>query len=243
MSPSQTKNQTPLLCLHGFGVRGWFFDPIRSHFKQERTISTPDLYERTISGRLAQAVEELTSISASTKSKVIVMGHSLGGVIGSILASKFPKKIAGLVLIATPFDGRGGNRLSIGIQKFLVKRQLIPDSLAMGLFFSNVTAKETQKAFFEKVVPEPPALIDEIFLPELPHVKILPKISVPTLCLGSRDDKTVSFHQMEKLSLAIPKVTLWLTEDLNHSELLHGPESATAHVFERIRDFVQTPTK
>ncbi|MHA2407139.1 MAG: alpha/beta fold hydrolase [Candidatus Ranarchaeia archaeon] len=243
MSKSQNKNQSPILCLHGFGVRGWFFDPIRKRFSEMRPISTPDLYERTIAGRLDQAIEVLNTIFTSSNNKAIVVGHSLGGVIGSILASKYPKKIAGLLLLATPYDGREGNRISIGIQKFLVKRQLIPDKLAMGLFFSNITPKENQKAFFEKVVPEPPALIDEIFLPVLPHVKVLSKIKIPTLCMGSRDDKTVSFQQMEKLSLAIPNATMWLTDHLNHSELLHGPESATSHVFERIGDFFHSPSK
>jgi pimeloyl-ACP methyl ester carboxylesterase len=242
MSRSSSKKQLPILCLHGFGVRGWFFDPIRDHFGDKRSIFTPDLYERTISGRLDQAVDELTSITSS-KNKAIVMGHSLGGVIGSILASKYPKKIAGLVLLATPHDGRKGNRISLGIQKFFVKRQLIPDSLAMGLFFSNITPEEVQKAFFEKVVPEPPALIDEIFLPVYPHVEILSQIKIPTLCLGSRDDKTINFQQIEQISLSIPDATLWLTDHLNHSELLHGPASAIAHVFDKIRDFFDSLEK
>ncbi len=237
MSKSPASKESPLLCLHGFGVRSWFFDPFVQLFASERVVHAPDLYERTILGRVRQGGEALKQLEEISRKQAIVVGHSLGGVVGAILASKNPQTIAGLILISTPFDGRQGSRLFLGLQKFLIKRDLIPDRIAMSWFFSDVTPRETQISFFKKIVPEPPTLIDETFLPILPHSTILPSIKIPTLCIGSRDDKVVSVSQMEKVAKAIPNAELWLTEKLNHSEILHGPPSATSHVYGRIRAF------
>jgi len=228
---------TPLFCLHGFGVRSWFFDPLKSHFAQERLVVAPDLYESTISGRVKQALAALDNLLRSGENPPVIVGHSLGGVIGSIIASKV-KTITGLILLATPFDGRKGSKLLLNLQRFLIKRNLIPNRLAMSWFFSDLTPKKTQKAFFEKVVPEPSTLIDETFLPTLPHVEILPQIRIPTLCIGSRDDKIVNFHQMEKTTNLIPNATLWLMDDLNHSELIHGPSIVTKPLFDKIEAFL-----
>ncbi|MHA1713105.1 MAG: alpha/beta fold hydrolase [Candidatus Ranarchaeia archaeon] len=231
-------NTNAIICLHGFGVRGWFFDPIKRLFQGKRFILAPDLDALRTLGRTQQALHILKENSKS-KGPCFILGHSLGGVIAVLAANTMQNKVAGLILIATPLHGPKGNRLTRWFQKFLIKRKLIPDSIAWPKFFSDITDHATQKAFFTKVVQEPPTLIDEVFQSDYPHIAHLCNIRVPTLCIGSYDDRTVSTAEIKGLAQQIPNAELWLTTKLNHSELIYGPTMHTKPVFEKINSFLQ----
>ncbi|MHA1917837.1 MAG: alpha/beta hydrolase [Candidatus Ranarchaeia archaeon] len=232
---------TPLFMIHGFGVRSWFFDPLKKIFAN-RVVFTPDLYENSIEGRVQQVID-LIKKNTSKGEKVILIGHSLGGVISVIVSSRLKEKIVGLILIATPAEGMKLSKLSRSFQKIMVKKQLIPDKVAMSKFFSLITSMEVQKSFFDQVNVESDNLIDEIFEEKYPHSELLEKISVPTLCLGSKDDDIVNFTNLEKIAKSIQNSELCLVDKLNHSEIIHGPEIFTEKVFKIIKKFVNSHSK
>ena len=76
-----------LVCLHGFGVRGYFWEVIRPHFEAmyERVL-TPDLDMSTLEVMLESGRRLVGDAAAEDEAPVAVVGHSLGGVVAALTA-------------------------------------------------------------------------------------------------------------------------------------------------------------
>jgi non-heme chloroperoxidase len=131
--PTQKPKQPVIVMIHGMFVGPWCWDPYRNYFEQRgyRVITptlryhdlplssppNPGLMETGIRDYVADVEKELRALDQ----KPIVIGHSMGGLIAQILASKGLAKATILIAPAVP---RGISPISwTGIKSFWINRQ------------------------------------------------------------------------------------------------------------------------
>jgi pimeloyl-ACP methyl ester carboxylesterase len=103
-----------VVAIHGLGGSGRYFDGLASAARDRFTVVAPDLggfghsdkppldYGRPFHlENLDAAVEE-----AAPGGRVVLVGHSLGGVLAALWTARRPERVAALALVATPFPAR-----------------------------------------------------------------------------------------------------------------------------------------
>ncbi|HEY8590075.1 MAG TPA: alpha/beta hydrolase [Naasia sp.] len=100
---------------------------------------TEDGAPRTLDGYVAELAGFLRSVAP--RSRFVLVGHSFGGLIARVYAKRFPKKVAGLVLLDVTPEVVGGDRAAAGgfaVSSALVGalRRLAPTGLLHGLLQS-----------------------------------------------------------------------------------------------------------
>jgi pimeloyl-ACP methyl ester carboxylesterase len=116
----------PVLCLPGLTRNCRDFEPLALHLADRHRVLTPDLRGRGRSDhdpdwrryRLDVYVADmLTLLDALGVARVVVVGTSLGGLIGMFLAAGHRARVAGLVLndIGPELDPRGMLRIATGV--------------------------------------------------------------------------------------------------------------------------------
>jgi pimeloyl-ACP methyl ester carboxylesterase len=121
--PAQRPGGTPILCLPGLTRNSRDFVALARHLQSRHEVLTADLRGRGLSDRdsdparyqLPNYVQDAWSLLASRGlSRVVVIGTSLGGLIGMVMAATRPLNIAGLVLndIGPEIDRAGALRIA-----------------------------------------------------------------------------------------------------------------------------------
>ncbi len=195
-----------IIFLHGYGVRGWFWDGFKDQFAASNggefdRVLAPDLNMADID-TLFDTTTGLVAIEAEKQGPVYLVGHSLGGAVAAVVAGALGKQaVAGIACIATPF---GGNRSSgKALTRFLIRHRMIPQFIARPRFFGT-TPVTVQKAMFAKVSPESPALQDSIMADTYIHTKLLNEsLPMPAIVLCSEADRIVPVSQCRELSVQL----------------------------------------
>jgi pimeloyl-ACP methyl ester carboxylesterase len=118
----------PVLCLPGLTRNGRDFHELASHLSVERRVLALDFRGRGQSDhdsdwhryRLDVYVEDvIAALDALQVSRVIIIGTSLGGLVGMFFGAQCPERLAGLVLndIGPELDARGMNRIASSVGK------------------------------------------------------------------------------------------------------------------------------
>jgi pimeloyl-ACP methyl ester carboxylesterase len=121
--PAQQPGGTPILCLPGLTRNSRDFVALAKRLQPRHEVLTADLRGRGLSDRdsdpsryqLPNYVLDLWSLLDSLRSsRVVVIGTSLGGLIGMVMAATRPARIAGLVLndIGPEIDRAGAQRIA-----------------------------------------------------------------------------------------------------------------------------------
>jgi pimeloyl-ACP methyl ester carboxylesterase len=120
---AQHPGGTPILCLPGLTRNGRDFAALAEHLQPRHEVLTADLRGRGLSDRdsdpcryqLPNYVQDIWSLLDSRESRrVVLIGTSLGGLIGMVMAATRPAYIAGLVLndIGPEIDPAGVRRIA-----------------------------------------------------------------------------------------------------------------------------------
>jgi pimeloyl-ACP methyl ester carboxylesterase len=121
--PAQQRGGTQILCLPGLTRNSRDFVALAKRLQPRHEVLTADLRGRGLSDRdsdpsryqLPNYVQDLWSLLDSLRSsRVVVIGTSLGGLIGMVMAATRPARIAGLVLndIGPEIDRTGVQRIA-----------------------------------------------------------------------------------------------------------------------------------
>lgn len=117
VSRSGPRAGAPLLLLHGGGVAGWMWDPVRGRLQDEHTVLVPDLpgHGRSSSDDYRSHAETVSALADVLRTEVpgraaTVVGFSLGAQLAIGLASAHPELLRGAVAISAqakrmPFSG------------------------------------------------------------------------------------------------------------------------------------------
>ncbi|HUX51981.1 MAG TPA: alpha/beta hydrolase [Spirochaetia bacterium] len=218
-----------LIFLHGFGVRGRFWNGFTDYFATPAggsftRIVAPDLQTTDIN-TLVETTTELVQSEAERNGGVCLVGHSLGGAVAAVVASRLGDDLVRrLVCISSPF-GTNRSRLT-GVIRLLIRHHLIPEFAIRSRFYSKQTPKEIQKRMFSEVVAETPALLDAVLAETQFHTTVLThRLSQPSLVMASEADKVVPVAQSKALAGAIGAELSIFTasERVAHDDMIAAP--------------------
>jgi pimeloyl-ACP methyl ester carboxylesterase len=198
------KDPRRIICIHGYGVRGFFWTPIRLRLEQYfDQVIAPDLRMEDIPSAISE-VEELARVHARESGHpVILFGHSLGGVLSAMAGMRLEDgDIDSLIIMASPYGQRrkGMNPLL----KFLLRYRLIPGWMVRSQFFGKATPEHLKKALFDKAVPESLSVQEAVAEPKWFHTDAL-KLPVlhKVLGLASEADRIVSATETQRFTEAL----------------------------------------
>lgn len=148
-----SKSSTTVICLPAMGVRASFYKSFatelnikgynvltvdwrgqgRSSIRASRKVNFG--YRELISD-IKRVVEHSNSLFPD--SKIVLIGHSLGGQIGSLFTSRFPDKIEGLILITSCSVYYKGWDKKTSFKLFIAGKLFYPISKLFGYFPGNI---------------------------------------------------------------------------------------------------------
>jgi pimeloyl-ACP methyl ester carboxylesterase len=178
------------------------------------------------------SLEQLTSdvgeiIAALGLGRVIIVGHSMGGMVAQQFCLERPEQTAGLVLVATIACDPEDRLISKRIQAD-ARRAGFP--LAFDRHFDSWFSPGTPQSIRDRVKAEMRSTPENLSLElvsaygrfDLSHR--LKEIVQPTLVIGTLADDSAPPDQSRRLAELIPGAALVLIEDCGHFPMLEKPE-------------------
>lgn len=238
--PTPVNGKTPILFIHGAGMSSVVFMDLLRPIAPSRRVIALDLPGHGQSDpwhtpSLAMYADVVGTVCAHLGlKKIIVAGHSMGGLVALHCARSFPERIAGLVLISS------AARLSVPKELFLsLERELPAAETALvesmptclrDLSFSASTPKDLvqkwQGLLFQttrQVLLQDLVLCADVDLSDTLH-----KLDLPSLIIGGQDDLLVS-----------PSRILATHKAIRSSQLELFPYAGHFPHLERSEDFVK----
>lgn len=230
-----------LICLHGYGVRGFFWNPVRQQLEEAfPELLTPDLSMNSVASLIANTRALIKSKSDLDRAPVCVLGHSLGGIVAAICARDLgPKVISRVAIIGSPYGVR--TRIPSRFTLFLMRHKLMPDIITRPKFFSPQTPPEKQKELFERAVPENAELQHELFQPVWFHTDMFGfPLKQPSLVVYSTRDRIVSACEAIAFGEALGSefIELGPNNNVGHDDFIWAPAVA-ASLMPRIISFLK----
>lgn len=226
-----------MLCIHGYGVRGFFWE----QFKKQAGIAGFDV--RAADLKLAgveSAIEEVAALardfSAEKKSPIVLVGHSLGGILSALAAKNLDASVlAALVVISSPF-GEKKNDLP-PLVRFLLWRGLLPGWLVRPKFFGPDVPVKIQKDLFAKAVKEEQTVQEAAASKTWFHTDAFPNtLPMKSLVIASELDHIVPFYETLNFAKALGAEThvFAASERVGHDDVGVDPRVADL-VLKKIR--------
>ena len=192
---------------------------------------------------LARALECLIDRLASKP--VVLLGHSMGGMVALEAYATFPQKIAGLILSCTsPAFGRPDGAWQ---QDFLSQR-LAPLDAGMSMadlapdLVRNMVAKDADAEAMKRAVQimsaVPPATYRAALyaLMSFDRRSLLPSIRVPTLALAGEADPNAPPAVMQKMAEKIPGAVYECLPNVGHLASLERPAAFNQSIVRFLRE-------
>jgi len=229
-----------LLAVHGnFASKRWFTEQLRALPRGWRVVA-PDLPNFSDSDPLKEPISIETYarylcsfVDALGETRVVLMGHSLGGAVAQVFAARYPERLLGLVLVASPppqgfktpedrypfFEMLRGNRA-------LMAQVLAP------------TIEGSKPSYFGAIVEDALELAPAAFtgnaraLERYAVEADLKGLRVPTLVLQGGRDTIVSEAMARATARSIPGARLELWPEAGHSPQIEQPERFNARLAE-----------
>ena len=212
------------ICLHGFGVRGNFWDPLIPELSKlsEQNIIAPDLDFSTIDSAINSSRKSI--INNQDKVSVII-GHSLGAVLAlrQELVNLDNKNIY-LILLGCGMPIKM-HSIVTGITRIIMKYgYLLPDHFWQSSFFSSITPQDIQDKFFSKVVKESNVFINELTSKNNDLLNFLENIdrSLPrTLFITGAKDRLTTTDRTVALANKLD-ATFISIDNAGHNDLIYS---------------------
>ncbi len=238
--------KAPLLCIHGAAASSVvFMDPVRN-LQNDRRVIAPDLPGHGQSDRwhppadvtIEMYRDAIGTICANLKvEKVVLLGHSMGGLIALACAAAWPERVAGLILANT------GARLKVASTIFdTIDNDFahLPE-LFDRVSWSPATPKEIVSRWSGLLVSADQEIARADFsaiaaFAQFEDPTALGKLKLPTLVLAGADDQLTPPSLAKKLATAIPGAELRIFEAAGHQL----PQEKPAQFLEEIRRFLVT---
>ena len=222
-----------VLFIHGFSA---------TYYENEYCINTLqkypelDVYTFTMPGHETPIMRKVPYQSWIEKSEevlldlfkdyktIYLLGHSMGGVIASYLASKYPKKVKKLVLVAPAFEYGSFEQNKDDIKKFF-ERENIKGLVGYDSFFAKIISVPIKQLLeFTKLVKEYKIYIE--------------KVSCPTLILHGNIDNIVPFSSSVYAYDSLQKNRKYLTilRDVRHQVFItNKKEEITKYIYKFLK--------
>ena len=221
-----------LVFLHGIGGRAFGWQPILEYCRTKGWHSlawdmpaygdSPGVLPYDFE-HLALALDAM--LERAHASRVVLVGHSMGGMVAQEYVSRFPAKVAAMVLIATSpaFGNNSGD-----FQRAFISQRLAP--IQAGLTMHQVAEKVVPQMLGTHAEPQAleaackamgsiqPEAYQEALqaLVAFDRRSALPYIVAPTLCIAGELDTTAPPSVMEKMAKKIAASTYCCVAGVGH---------------------------
>ena len=212
------------ICLHGFGVRGNFWDPLIPELSKlsEQNIIAPDLDFSTIDSAINSSRKSIINNQAKVS---VIIGHSLGAILAlrQELVNLDNKNIY-LILLGCGMPIKM-HSIVTGITRIIMKYgYLLPDHFWQSSFFSSITPQDIQDKFFSKVVKESNVFINELTSKNNDLLNFLENIdrSLPrTLFITGAKDRLTTTDRTVALANKLD-ATFISIDNAGHNDLIYS---------------------
>jgi pimeloyl-ACP methyl ester carboxylesterase len=233
------KNGKTFVLVHGAWQSAYVWTAVKAELERKgNKVIVVDLPAHGADNTPASSVsinsyrDKIISVIENLTGKVILVGHSMGGVVVSAVAEKMPERIEKLVFIGAfiPQDGQSLLDLAFQDKSSLLGPNLIPsaDHLTLDVNKDKLTdifcqdASETMKKLvITNYKPEPA-------IPFADKVKITPAAfgSVSKYYVFTGKDQAISL-ELQKQMVKAAGITKTYTVDTGHSPFLSMPEKVS----------------
>lgn len=225
---------TPVILLHGFPDSWLSYEPVLAHLPasvraialSQRGFGNSDKPDKGYHPRdLAADLSDFMKLRDIPRA--IIVGHSMGALVGQSFALDYPERAAGLVLIGTFRTQRDNAELADMLDALSAMADPV-DLDFVRVFQASTLAQPVPDEFFATVVSEGGRLPLRIWCAALGEIiryddfGQLRRIGAPTVLFwGERDDFS-TYEQQQELADAIPGTELRVYAGAGHS--LHWEE-------------------
>jgi 3-oxoadipate enol-lactonase len=229
----------PLFFLHGVGTDGRMFTPVATRLWDSVRFadwSLPGYGAKPLKGPLTfpgLAAALVHDLDTAHVERVILLGHSIGGMLAFEFAATFPQRVHALILSATTpaFGSRDGS-----FQREFLKARLAP--LDAGRSMAELAPEFAPRLVGTGAAPEAIAEVARLFA-QLPEATFraglaclatfdrradLARIAVPTLLIAGEEDTNAPLKTMTRMAEAIPGARLEVLSRTGHMAPLECPD-------------------
>ena len=182
------------------------------------------------------------------KRKIVLIGHSMGGMVSLLFASKFQKSLEKLVLLDTSYKGFSKIKLNRFIKlpsfkggffshfvNFIAKHEKRYDHFKKEDNMSNITSKNEYEWLAKHIIKSPITSI-LFFLDEMYDLNLkrnLKKIKTDTLILAGKEDEFFPENVEKEMNKLLPNSKLVMFFDNHVNVILHADR-----ISKRIEKFI-----
>ena len=212
----------PLLAVHGLGGSGRYFQGLATRLEDRFAIVAPDLAGFGSSdkpeGETYDRAFHVANLDAAIRTRhegVVVLGHSIGGVLAALWAADHADQVRAIALLSTPYpdgsdayawmrEGRPPSKHAITSRVFrvLVPALSLPVGVARG-YPAAVAFDYGRQKLLSRARTMWWALHDPDVAEELERVRAS-LANTPAFLMHARDDRTVSFEAMSRWGDLLP---------------------------------------
>jgi pimeloyl-ACP methyl ester carboxylesterase len=186
--------------------------------------------------------------------KVVVVGHSMGGLVSLQVAHDHPDRVSGLMLIDSGSDSIGAQRLRAILAGFRIfdkifnvpgiPRAVARQRLLRWAFFATATGNPAcvSRSLAEELLPRmaAPGFIATMEAAGAAVGQVAPSaVQCPTLVVWGAKDLIVPLATGRRLADAIPDARLIVLDGVGHCAMVESPEVTAA----LIADFTDDPVR
>lgn len=241
-----------IVMIHGANEGGWVFDQFKAAFEELGwTCHAPDLIGHGLSADkkgaalvgvgMADYPNELEAFLKTVAPQPVLLGHSMGGVLGQQLAAKglaraivlvSPAPRAGILPQTDSEKQLGQDLMSLGA---FWKTVINPDFDLARVLSLNCIPESEQRTVFNKFGPESGRAFFELFFwmfDQTGATKVdTGAVTCPVLCAEGADDKLVSPASARTTADGYPGATHWELQGHGHMLVLEpGAEDIARHI-------------
>lgn len=238
-----------LVLLHGVGLGKWIWERDQAQWAETHGLSSLAIdfaghgSEAGKNVRLVELAQQVETLLDTLDQPVVLVGHSMGGLVAQMVASR--RELAGVICVASaPPKGVFLRPTKVGVRAILPtlaglvrgKPLNLSQKAYLACGFDQVEEPARSKAL-ARLTPWPNGLAKDLAIgrPDIP----LGGISSPMLVIHGFKDPIVTLHQSRLLADHFGAV-LWRFDDVAHHPML---EPAGLRVTEAIAEFAGKPTR
>ena len=211
--------------LHGLGgnIYNWAYQT--KYFSETNNVVSLELpgHGRS-SGKGGSSIEFYTDLllkffDVMEMDNIVIVGHSMGGVVSLDFSFKYPERVKALVLVAT------SAKFDIPTQKLMELKNDMES-----IFGSLEKAKDKMKDIDERLVTNDMMVLlgDVMAIKKYDGVSHLSELKMPTLVIGGADDVLAPVDYSEQLHANIKNSELQIIEHAGHMVMVEAHQEFNA---------------
>ena len=230
----------PLILIHGYPLDHSIWQPMIPYLDKKIWAIMPDLPGFGFSNspdRLDSMEEYADFLSGLMDSirlkKAVLVGHSMGGYAALAFAAKYPKRLAGLGLVASrttadaPTQKETRQKMIKGIQDFGMKPVA---NLMVEKLTSDAAIHPAIQLLIEKTSPQGAINAISAMTSRQDTTEIMNSLKIPTLVLAGKKDALIPIEESRQMASLLSDSEYRELENAGHMPMIESPEKTAGAI-------------